>query len=48
MAELETKLKTLGRHETENACVYIERLADVDQNVPRTLVEESVEHVRGR
>lgn len=41
-------LKALGKHKTGKACVYIKRLADVDQGVLRTLVEESVEHVRSR
>ena len=41
-------LKTLGKHKTGKACVYIKRLADVDQGVLRTLVEESVEHRRAR
>jgi uncharacterized protein DUF1801 len=41
-------LKTLGKHKTGKACVYIKRLADVDQDVLRMLVEESVEQVRAR
>jgi len=41
-------LKTLGKHKAGKACVYIKRLADVDQNVLRTLVEESVSHLRAR
>ena len=41
-------LKTLGKHKGGKACVYIKRLADVDQDVLRTLVEESVERLRAR
>jgi hypothetical protein len=41
-------LKTLGKHKTGKACVYIKRLADVDQDVLRTMVEESVEYLRAR
>ena len=41
-------LKTLGKHKTGKACVYIKQLADVDQDVLRTLVEESVERLRAR
>ena len=42
------RLEALGKHKTGKACVYIKRLADVDQDVLRALVEESVEHVRAR
>ena len=41
-------LKALGQHKTSKACVYIKRLTDVDQDVLRMLVEESVAHVRAR
>src|SRR5215831_7260295 len=41
-------LKTLGKHKTGKACIYIKRLADVDQDVLRTMVEESVEYLRAR
>jgi uncharacterized protein DUF1801 len=41
-------LKALGKHKTGKACVYIKRLADVDQVVLRRLVEESVKHLRAR
>lgn len=41
-------LKALGKHKTGKACVYIKRLADVDGDVLRRLVEDSVEHLRTR
>jgi len=41
-------LKALGKHTTGKACVYIKRLADVDREVLRALVEDSVEHLRAR
>ena len=41
-------LKTLGKHKTGKACVYIKRLPDVDLDVLRRLVEDSVEHLRAR
>ncbi len=41
-------LRTLGKHKTGKACVYIKRLADVDLDVLRRLVEDSVEHLRAR
>jgi len=39
-------LKALGKHTEGKACVYIRQLADVDGDVLRTLVEDSVEHLR--
>lgn len=36
-------LKKLGRHKTGKSCLYINRLDDVDLNVLRELVKESVE-----
>jgi hypothetical protein len=41
-------LNALGKHTTGKVCVYIKRLADVDQDVLRRLVEGSVEHLRAR
>ena len=41
-------LNALGKHKTGKACVYIKRLADVDLDVLRRLVEASVEHLRAR
>lgn len=39
-------LKRLGRHTTGKSCLYIKRLDDVDENVLRRLVDESVRHMR--
>jgi Domain of unknown function (DU1801) len=41
-------LRALGKHKTGKACVYIKQLADVDRDVLRTLVEDSVEHLQAR
>ena len=41
-------LKALGKHTTGKACVYIKRLADVDPEVLRALVEDCVGHLRAR
>jgi hypothetical protein len=41
-------LTALGKHTTGKACVYIKRLADVDIDVLRRLVDDSVEHLRAR
>lgn len=43
--ELMTKL---GRHSTGQSCLYLKRLADVDMKVLKTLVTESVRHMRKR
>ncbi len=39
-------LGRLGKHTTGKACVYIRRLADVDRDVLRQLIERSVSHTR--
>ena len=41
-------LKALGKHKTGKACVYIKRVEDVDRDVLRALVEDTVEHLRAR
>jgi len=37
----------LGKYSTGASCLYVKRLADLDQEVLRQLVKESVEHMRG-
>ena len=39
-------LGRLGRHSTGKACLYVKRLADVDEGVLRELITASVDHVR--
>lgn len=41
-------LSKLGKHKTGKACLYINRLDDVDRKVLRRLVKESVAHVKKR
>lgn len=36
----------LGKHSTGKSCLYIKRLADIDQAVLRELVSQSVAHMR--
>ncbi len=36
----------LGKHKTGKSCLYINRLSDVDENVLRKLIAESVAHLR--
>lgn len=42
----EDLLRRLGKHETGKACLYIDRLEDVDQDVLRQLVRASFDHMR--
>ena len=36
----------LGKHKTGKVCVYLNKLADVDQKVLKTLIEDSVKHTK--
>lgn len=36
----------LGKHTTGSSCLYVKRLSDIDQNVLRELVAQSVVHVK--
>ena len=40
-------LARLGRHTTGKSCLYVKRLSDVDDAVPRELVRRSYAHVTG-
>lgn len=42
----EELLGQLGKHKTGKACLYINKLADVDMDVLKQLVASSVEHMR--
>jgi hypothetical protein len=47
--ETERKLLSkLGKHKTGKACLYINNLDEVDPDVLRTLIEQSVAHVKAR
>ena len=41
-------LAKLGKHKTGKSCLYIKRLADVDEDVLREVVERSVAWIRAR
>ena len=43
--DYEGLLGGLGAHSTGKSCLYIKRLSDVDHDVLRTLVSESVKHI---
>jgi hypothetical protein len=41
-------LARLGKHKTGVTCLYLSRLADVDQGVLRDIISKSVAHVRAK
>jgi Domain of unknown function (DU1801) len=45
-AQYDALMKKLGKHKTGKSCLYLNKLADVDQGVLRELVERSVAHMR--
>lgn len=42
----DTLLGKLGKYRTGKSCLYIKKLEDVDQDVLRKLVQQSVDHMR--
>ena len=38
-------LRKLGKYKTGKGCLYINRLAEVDQKVLKELIKQSVEHM---
>lgn len=47
-ADCASLLGRLGKHTNGKSCLYVKRLADVDQKVLRELVARSVAHIRRR
>lgn len=45
-AKYDEHLSKLGKHSTGKSCLYIKRLSDVDEKVLRSLIRDSVAHVR--
>ncbi len=43
--QYESLLAKLGKHKTGKSCLYINRIEDIDLDVLRELVKQSVEHV---
>ena len=43
--EYNALLSDLGKHKTGKACLYINKLEDVDQDVLRELIQQSVRHM---
>ena len=42
----EPLMDKLGKYKTGKSCLYLKRLADVDENVLKQLIEGSVKHMR--
>ena len=45
-SRFEPLMKKLGKYKTGKSCLYIKRLADVDEEVLEQLIEKSVKHMR--
>lgn len=45
-APFDKLMARLGKYKTGKSCLYIKRLADVDENVLERLIDSSVEHMR--
>ena len=41
-------LKKLGKHKTSKACLYINKLADVDLDILKQLIQQSVDYMRNK
>ena len=44
--EYDEMLSQLGKHKIGKACLYINKLADVDENVLRSLIKHSYDHMK--
>jgi hypothetical protein len=42
----EELLASLGKHKTGKACLYVNKLADVDEDVLRQMIKRSYEHMK--
>ena len=45
-SEIDPLLQKLGKHTTGKGCLYIKKLEDVDQEVLKELISQSVEHMK--
>lgn len=46
--DMSDKLERLGKHRIGKSCLYINKLADVDLDVLREIVEDGVAYMRGK
>lgn len=44
----ENLMTRLGKHKTGKSCLYVRRLADIDEQVLRKLIDKSVKYIRGK
>jgi len=44
--EMQDKLSRLGKHKLGKSCLYISKLADIDMQVLREIVEDGVRYMR--
>ncbi len=44
--EYEAMLAELGKHKIGKSCLYINKLADVDENMLRRLIKRAYEHIK--
>lgn len=44
--EREAFLERLGKHKAAKSCIYIKKLADIDESVLRAMINASVEYLR--
>ena len=44
----ENLMARLGKHKTGKSCLYVKRLADIDEQVLRKLIDKSVKYIRGK
>lgn len=42
----DTLLKKFGKHKSAKACIYIKKLADIDQEILKEMIALSVKHVK--
>ena len=46
--QYEELLRKLGKHKTGKSCLYINKLADINQTILKELIEKSVEYISKR
>ncbi len=47
-SDYEKELKQLGKHKTSKSCLYVNKLADIDEKVLRTVIKHSVQVMKKR
>lgn len=47
-SNFEPLLKKLGKHKTSKACLYVNKLADVDLDILKELIKQSVDYMRNK